>query len=104
MEKIYSGRQTGKITELIKIAAREHIPIVVITHTLKEFTIKRINEMYKMGEIEYTPDVIVCDRVSSYKGRHTNYHNFKCVVDDTEYVLSKLLNAEIVALSMNKEE
>lgn len=55
MKKIYSGRQTGKTTELIKIAAREHIPIVVITHTLKEFTIKRINEMYKMGEIEYTP-------------------------------------------------
>lgn len=38
MKKIYSGRQTGKTTELIKIAAREHIPIVVITHMLKEFT------------------------------------------------------------------
>ena len=104
MTKIYSGRRTGKTTELIKIAARGHIPIVVITHTLKEFTIKRINEMYKMGEIEYTPDVIACDGVRSYKGRHANYNNFKCVVDDTEYVLSKLLNAEIVALSMNKEE
>ena len=102
MKKIYSGRQTGKTTELIKIAAREHIPIVVITHTLKEFTIKRINEMYKMGEIEYTPDVIACDEVRIYKGRHANYNNFKCVVDDAEYVLGKLLNAEIVALSMNK--
>ena len=104
MKKIYSGRQTGKTTELIKIAAREHIPIVVITHTSKEFTIKRINEMYKRGEIEYTPDVIACDVVRSYKGRHANYNNFKCVVDDTEYVLGKLLNAEIVALSMNREE
>ena len=42
MKKIYSGRQTGKTTELIKIAAREHIPIVVLSHMLKEFTIKRI--------------------------------------------------------------
>ena len=33
-----------------------------------------------------------------------NYNNFKCVVDDAEYVLGKLLNAEIVALSMNREE
>ena len=104
MKKIYSERQTGKTTELIRIAAREHIPIVVITHTSKEFTIKRINEMYKMGEIECTPDVIACDEVRSYKSRHVNYNynNFKCVVDDAEYVLGKLLNAEIVALSMNK--
>lgn len=102
MKKIYLGRQTGKTTELIKIAAREHIPIVVITHASKEFTIKRINELYKMGEIEYTPDVIACDEVCSYKSRHVNYNNFKCVVDDAEYVLGKLLNAEIVALSMNK--
>lgn len=104
MKKIYLGRCMGKTTELIKIAAREHIPIVVLTHTSKEFTIKRINEMYKMGEIEYTPDVIACDEVRIYKSRYVNYNNFKCVVDDTEYVLSKLLNAEIVALSMNKEE
>ena len=104
MKKIYSGRATGKTTELIKIASREHIPIVVFTHTSKEFTIKRINEMYKMKEIEYAPDVIACDEVRSYKGRHANYNNFKCVVDDTEYVLGKLLNAEIVALSMNKED
>lgn len=102
MKKIYSGRAMGKTTELIKIAAREHIPIVVLSHTLKEFTIKRINEMYKMGEIEYTPDVIAYDEVRIYKGRHANYNNFKRVVDDAEYVLGKLLNAEIVALSMNK--
>ena len=102
MKKIYSGRQTGKTTELIKIAAREHVPIVVLSHTLKEFTIKRINEMYKMKEIEYAPDVIAYDETRSYKGRHANYNNFKCVVDDTEYVLSKLLNTEIVALSMNR--
>ena len=57
-----------------------------------------------MKEIKYAPDVISCDGVRSYKGRHANYNNFKCVVDDTEYVLSNLLNAEIVALSMNKEE
>lgn len=104
MEKIYSGRQTGKTTKLIKIAAREHIPIVVLSHTSKELTIKRINEMYKMKEIEYTPDVIACDEIRIYKSQHVNYHNFKCVVDDAEYVLDKLLNAEIVALSMNKEE
>lgn len=104
MKKIYSGRQTGKTNELIKIAAREHVPIVVLSHTLKEFTIKRINEMYKMKEIEYTPDVIACDEIRTYKSRHVNYNNFKCVVDDVEYVLGKLLNAEIVALSMNKEE
>lgn len=104
MKKIYSGRCTGKTTELIKIAAREHIPIVVLTHTSKELTIKRINEMYKMKEIKYAPDVISCDEVRIYKSRHVNYNNFKCVVDDTEYVLSNLLNAEIVALSMNKEE
>ena len=102
MKKIYSERQTGKTTELIKIAAREHIPIVVFTHKSKEFIIKRINEMYKMKEIEYTPDVIVCDGVRGYKSQHVNYNNFKCVVDDAEYVLGKLLNAEIVALSMNK--
>ena len=104
MKKIYSGRQTGKTTELIKIAAREHIPIVVFSHILKEFTIKRINEMYKMKEIEYAPDVITCDEISIYKSRHVNYHCFKCVVDDVEYVLDKLLKADIVALSMNKEE
>ena len=106
MRKVYSERQTGKTTELIKIAAREHIPIVVLTLTLKEFTIKRINEMYKMGEIEYVPDVMAYDEISIYKSRHVNYNynNFKCVVDDAEYVLGKLLNAEIVALSMNKEE
>lgn len=104
MEKIYSGRQTGKTTKLIKIAAREHIPIVVLSHTSKELTIKRINEMYKMKEIEYAPDVIICDEIRIYKSQHVNYHNFKCVVDDAEYVLDKLLNAEIVALSMNKEE
>ena len=104
MRKVYSERQTGKTTELIKIAAREHIPIVVPTLTLKEFTIKRINEMYKMGEIEYAPDVIAYDEISIYKSRHVNYNynNFKCVVDDAEYVLGKLLYAEIVALSMNK--
>ena len=66
MKKIYSGRATGKTTELIKIAAREHIPIVVFTHTSKGFTIKRINEMYKRGEIEYTPDVIACDETRIY--------------------------------------
>ena len=104
MKKIYSGRQTGKTNELIKIAAREHIPIVVITHALKEFTIKRINEMYKMGEIEYAPDVITCDEIRIYKSQHVNYHRFKCVVDDAEYVLNKLLNVGIVALSINREE
>ena len=102
MRKVYSERQTGKTTELIKIAAREHIPIVVLTLTLKEFTIKRINEMYKMGEIEYVPDVMAYDEISIYKSQHVNYNNFKCVVDNAEYVLGKLLNAEIVALSMNK--
>ena len=29
MKKIYSERQTGKTTELIKIAAREHAPIAI---------------------------------------------------------------------------
>lgn len=95
MKKIYSGRATGKTTKLIKIAAREHIPVVVLSHTSKKFTIERINEMYKMKEIEYAPDVIACDEIRIYK---------KCVVDDAEYVLDKLLNTEIVALSMNKEE
>ena len=58
----------------------------------------------KWERLNIPPDVIACDGVRSYKGRHANYNNFKCVVDDTEYVLSKLLNAEIVALSMNREE
>lgn len=104
MRKVYSKRQTGKTTELIRIAAREHIPIVVITHTMKEYVIKRINEMYKMRDIKYAPDVIAYDEIRTYKSQHVNYNynNFKCVVDDAEYVLGKLLNAEIVALSMNK--
>ena len=102
MKKIYSERQTGKTTELIKIAAREHISIIVITHTMKEYVIKRVNEMYRMREIEYVPDVIAYDEIRIYKSQHVNYNNFKCVVDDAEYVLGKLLNAEIVALSMNK--
>ena len=95
-------QQTVVLTALRGCDGTEHIPIVVFTHTSKEFTIKRINEMYKMKEIEYTPDVIVCDGIRGYKSQHVNYNNFKCVVDDAEYVLDKLLNAEIVALSMNK--
>ena len=49
MKKIYSGRQTGKTTELIKIAAREHVPIVVISNGTKKFTTEMINKMYSMG-------------------------------------------------------
>lgn len=104
MKKIYSGRCTGKTTELIKIATREHVPIVVVSHSMKGFVIRRIDDMVKTREIPYAPDVIVYDEISSYKNSLVSPKYFKCVVDDSEYVLGALLNSEIIALSLNKDE
>jgi len=92
MKRIIKSRSQGKTYELIKISAKEQIPILCVnnsSHLVKELAEKM--DLKIPHPIEYKH---LCLR--QYQD------NKPILVDNAEYVLQQILRRPIYALSVNK--
>ena len=85
MKILNLGRGDGKTTQLVKYAAKNHVMILVGNKTSKY----------------YVEDVDVITVYDFNKIKNKNKYNI--VIDDVEFVLSQLLNANINCVSTSCE-
>ena len=93
MKILSLGRGDGKTTQLVKYAAKNHLMILVGNKTSK-YHVENVAKDLKLNV-----DVITVYDFNKIK--HNNKYNI--VVDDVEFVLSQLLNANINYVSTSCE-
>ena len=93
MKILNLGRGDGKTTQLVKYAAKNHVMILVGNKTNKY----NVEEVAK--DLKLNVDVITVYDFNKIK----NKNKYNVVIDDVEYVLSQLLNANINCVSTSCE-
>ena len=93
MKILNLGRGDGKTTQLVKYAAKNHVMILVGNKTSKYY----VEDVAK--DLKLNVDVITVYDFNKIKNK--NKHNI--VIDDVEFVLSQLLNANINCVSTSCE-
>ena len=85
MKILNLGRGDGKTTQLVKYAAKNHVMILVGNKTSKH----NVEDVAK--DLKLNVDVITLYDFNKIK----NKNKYNVVIDDVEFVLSQLLNANI---------
>ena len=93
MKILSLGRGDGKTTQLVKYAAKNHVMILVGNKTSKYY----VEDVAK--DLKLNVDVITVYDFNKIKNK--NIYNI--VIDDVEFVLSQLLNANINCVSTSCE-
>lgn len=93
MKILNLGRGDGKTTQLVKYAAKNHVMILVGNKTSKYY----VEDVAK--DLKLNVDVITVYDFNKIK----NKNKYNVVIDDVEFVLSQLLNANINCVSTSCE-
>ena len=93
MKILNLGRGDGKTTQLVKYAAKNHVMILVGNKTSKYYVEDVANDL------KLNVDVITVYDFNKIK----NKNKYNVVIDDVEFVLSQLLNANINCVSTSCE-
>ena len=97
MKIICKGRGKRKTTQLLYTSDTTRVPILVPTEQEK---LNLIDESQRLGL--NIPNPISVTDIRNQKTRVT--HIDKCYVDNAEYVLQRLINMEIGAMTLSDEE
>ena len=95
MKILNLGRGDGKTTQLVKYAAKNHVMILVGNKTSKYY----VEDVAK--DLKLNVDVITVYDFNKIKNK--NKYKYNVVIDDVEFVLSQLLNANINCVSTSCE-
>ena len=93
MKILSLGRGDGKTNQLVKYASKNHVMILVGNKTSKY----NVEEVAK--DLKLNVDVITVYDFNKIK----NKNKYNVVIDDVEFVLSQLLNANINCVSTSCE-
>ena len=93
MKILNLGRGDGKTTQLVKYAAKNHVMILVGNKTSKYY----VEDVAK--DLKLNVDVITVYDFNKIK----NKNKYNIAIDDVEFVLSQLLNANINCVSTSCE-
>lgn len=92
MKRIIKERGTGKTYELVKLSAEKQIPILCMS---KEGVLDRAKEL----NVKIPQPISIWDYE---KGLHRGRDIESVLVDDSEYILQRLLEFKINALTVTK--
>ena len=93
MKILNLGKKKKKTTQLVKYAAKNHVMILVGNKTSKYY----VEEVAK--DLKLNVDVITVYDFNKIK----NKNKYNIVIDEVEFVLSQLLNANINCVSTSCE-